>query len=123
MRESLIYKKIMTIIFKHARTASSDEQCGMNLRRGLALDLGKWFAEIVSFEPAVFFKTFFPGKVLEGGMYLLNDFSQTLIKYPLWFDIFIAAASAAILLLPLAGYTYRHAYQSACTYSMHVYNI
>ena len=34
-------------------------------------------------------------------------------KYLLWFDIFIAdaAASAAILLLPLAGYS-MHAYQS-----------
>jgi len=34
-------------------TASSDEQCGTNLRRGLARDLGKWFAEIVRFKPAL----------------------------------------------------------------------
>ena len=36
-----------------SRAASSDEQYGTNLRRGLARDLGKWFVEIVSFKPAL----------------------------------------------------------------------
>ena len=36
-----------------SRTASLDEQCGTNLRRELAWDLGKWFAEVVSFKPAL----------------------------------------------------------------------
>ena len=36
-----------------SRTASSDEQYDTNLRRGLARDLGKGFAEIVSFKPAL----------------------------------------------------------------------
>ena len=36
-----------------SRTVSSCEQYGTNLRRGLARDLGKWLAEIVSFKPAL----------------------------------------------------------------------
>ena len=36
-----------------SRTACSDQQYSTNLRRGLARDLGKWFAEIVGFKPAL----------------------------------------------------------------------
>ena len=36
-----------------SRTASSDEQYGTNLRRGLARDLGKWFAEVLSCKPSI----------------------------------------------------------------------